>query len=103
MSMFDSYRPKGEHRCPGCGSRLVEWQGKEGPCALLVFEEGRRDPVEHRTEDSELRWSDEEMELISLPERFLIYSYDCPTHQPIKAECVCEGGVWVSTKVLDIE
>lgn len=103
MSMFDWYRPKGTYNCPACGTALAEWQGKDGPCALFVWKQGSRNPVDQKVEDEELQWSDEEKRQFTLPESFVIYSYDCPHHQPIEAECTCVDGVWETTEIMKVK
>ena len=40
MGMFDTYKPAKGHKCPVCDEELLEWQGKDGPCALFVWSEG---------------------------------------------------------------
>ncbi len=100
MSMFDWYKPKEAYNCPKCGTELTEWQGKDGPCALLVWKQGICNPISQKVKDEEIQWSDEEMHKFTLPDSFLIYSYDCPNHQPVEAQCTCLNGIWVDT-VLD--
>lgn len=101
MSMFDWYSPEGTYNCPECGAELREWQGKDGPCALFVWAQGSRNPVDQKIEDEELRWSNEEKRRFVLPDCFVIYSYDCPNHQPVEAECTCVDGVWSSTEIIE--
>jgi hypothetical protein len=99
MSLFDYYRPMGEMRCPICHRLLHEWQGKDGPNGLFVWAQGARSPVD-QVVDEESRADLRTSEHLTLPGRFLIYSYDCPDHQPVEAECTAEGGVWRGTVVL---
>lgn len=102
MSLFDYYRPSGELRCPVCSRELREWQGKDGPNGLVVWVEGARHPVEQLVDDDvQLELADREK--LTLPERFLIYSYDCSLHQPIHAECRASNGTWRKTEVLPFE
>jgi len=98
--MFDWYKPTDTYHCPKCGTKLTEWQGKDGPCALFVWKQGIRNPVDQKVEDEELQWSDEKKSQFTLPGSFVIYSYDCPGHQPVEAECSCVDGVWSSTKII---
>jgi hypothetical protein len=98
MSLFDHYRPSAELRCPACHRVLREWQGKDGPNGMFVWEQGVRAPVDQAV-DEELRLTPDALERVALPERFVIYSYDCPEHQPIEAECRAVDGAWVETNV----
>ena len=99
MSMFDYYRPAGEFRCPVCLRPLREWQGKGGPNALFVWVEGTRWPVDQIV-DEDARLTREQRQAFGLPSRFIIYSYDCPEHQPVEAECSVVDGVWSKTALL---
>jgi hypothetical protein len=98
MSLFDYYRPKSEQRCPVCARVLREWQGKDGPNGLFLWAEGAPFPVEQRVTEDE-RVEPAARERLRLPARFVIYSYDCPDHQPIEAEGLAPEGVWVETSV----
>ncbi len=103
MSMFDWYKFTENPRCPKCGTELKEWQGKDGPCALFVWEQGKSNPISQEIEDDEIRWSDEDLQRFFLPDSFTIYSYDCEKHQPIIAECKCIDGVWLDFKFIQPE
>ncbi len=103
MSMFDWYRPTDNPKCPKCGAQLKDWQGKDGPCALFVWEQGQRNPIIQKVEDEELQWTDEEKCRFVLPDNFTIYSYDCPNHQPVVAKCTCIDGVWSNFVFLQSE
>jgi hypothetical protein len=98
MGMFDYYAPAGTLQCPIDNYPLVDWQGKEGPCALFLWREGVAAPSHERiTEESRL--SDTQLQEIRLPPIFTIYSYDCPVHSPLTATCTSVEGVWSTTKV----
>ena len=98
MGMFDYYKLSEEIKCPTCGSELSEWQGKEGPCALFVWQQGCEFPVDQKAGD-ECNFSINERKAFHLPDSFEIYSYDCPNHQPVVALCACENGVWSIIRV----
>ncbi len=98
MSMFDYYRPAGKPRCPICLRLLGEWQGKDGPNGLFVWVEGARYPVDQAVED-DARIDRAAQDRLVLPQTFIIYSYDCPEHQPVEAECRAPVGVWNETVV----
>ena len=77
--MFDHYHPKPALLCPICGASGLEWQGKDGPCALFVWEQGQAAPVDHRVDD-ECKISLDDRAEIRLPIRFEIYAKcRCPT------------------------
>jgi hypothetical protein len=97
MSLFDYYRPKDAQRCPLCLRALEEWQGKDGPNGLLVWVEGTRFPVDQRADD-DVRLEREALQRLRLPERFVIYSYDCPEHI-VSADCSTLDGIWTTTSV----
>ena len=97
--MFDTFKPAQVQKCPVCGRVLTEWQGKDGPCALFVWEEGVAWPTSQ--EASDMNISDEERKDVRLPEKFEIYSYDCDCPYPVEAVCVTTSGTWSSTKIID--
>jgi hypothetical protein len=103
MSMFDTYRPAGKRECPVCGAKLETWQGKDGPCALFIWVEGCRNPVGQEIDDEDVKWPENDLGRFSLPGTFVIYSYDCPSHQPIEAECLTDGGIWSRTTILGLD
>lgn len=94
MSLIDWYEPTENLTCPCCSHTLSEWQGTDGPCGLLVWRQGNTHPVEQRLDDDDLRWTELELRKFVLPIKFTIYSYDCPKHSPIYADCTCKGEVW---------
>lgn len=98
MGMFDQYEPVPQLACPVCHVPLVEWQGKEGPCAILQWRQGTAWPVDQPI-DEECRIAVADREKWRLPEKFGIYSYDCGRHR-VYAECVAPGGVWTVTRIV---
>jgi hypothetical protein len=98
MSMFDYFRPACDLQCPVCLRALQEWQGKDGPCGLFIWVEGRAGPAGQEVPE-EIRIDQDELQRMRLPSSFVIYSYDCPEHQPIEADCLAREGVWMSTRL----
>jgi hypothetical protein len=98
MGMFDHYRPKPDIGCPICGASGLEWQGKDGPCALFVWEQGQAAPVDQLV-PMECAISHKERAKVRLPIRFEIYAKcQCPTF--LNAVGVTERGVWIRTELL---
>lgn len=102
MSMFDYYRPADEAQCPACRHALHEWQGKDGPNALFVWVQGKGTPVDQLV-DEEVQLPLAQRSALALPLRFVIYSHDCPEHQPVEADCGTVDGVWTSTRVRSLQ
>jgi hypothetical protein len=98
MSMFDYFRPALEQYCPVCRRTLRDWQGKDGPNGLFVWAENSASPIDQLTPE-EVRIDRSARERLRLPLRFVIYSYDCPDHQPIEADCHAPKGIWVETHI----
>ena len=98
MGMFDWYEPTPDLTCPHCGATLKEWQGKDGPCALFVWRQGERHPVDQRV-DEEVRLPPDKMGRFELPPWFIIYSFCC--NQDFPVEAICEGtrGAWTTTRL----
>jgi hypothetical protein len=98
MGLFDQYRPSVELRCPVCGESNLVWQGKQGPCFLLVWGQGHAAAVGQLRHDEGAAplaaWSNER-----LPNRFEIYaSCKCPTL--LEAVGITENGVWTQTELI---
>ena len=98
MGMFDHYRPRPNLACPVCGASDLDWQGKGGPCALFVWEQGQASPVGQGVDD-ECRIPAESMSEFRLPVRFEIYAgCRCPTF--LEAVGFSERGVWSRTELM---
>ncbi len=50
MEMFDYYQPTEKIKCPKCGYQLKEWQGKDGHCALLVWQQNNKQAVDQKVD-----------------------------------------------------
>lgn len=101
MSMFDVYEPVPPLRCPVCSQPLTSWQGKQGPRICLVWRQGHADAVGDAL-DGEPIYRDLPGRPLRLPLEFRIYSYDCPQHYPIHANCECVDGVWTRTTLMPV-
>ncbi len=98
MGMFDTYIPKPDLPCPVCGASHLEWQSRDGPRALFVWEQGRPAPAGQRVVDESVVSPKARAE-IRLPERFEIYATcACPTF--LNAVGFTEDGVWTRTELL---
>ena len=95
MAMFDNYRPDPPLACPRCGKPLEGWQGKEGPCALLVWKQGNAEPVAQLVDD-DARGDWTRLRQERLPESFTIYAWDAEGHQ-VEAKGHAPEGVWTTT------
>jgi hypothetical protein len=98
MSMFDYFRPASQQVCPVCNRVLNEWQGKDGPNGLFIWSEGTPYPIEQAVSE-DVRIDASARGKLRLPARFVIYSYGCPDHHPIEAECGTSDGVWITTTI----
>jgi hypothetical protein len=99
MGMYDYYRPNPDPVCPACGASHLEWQSKDGPCALFVWVQGQSAPVDQSV-DEECKISAESRAEFRLPVRFEIYAQcGCPTFR----YCVgfTDNGVWIRTELLN--
>lgn len=98
MGMFDWYEPSPLLSCSACGRTLEGWQGKQGPCGLFVWRQGTRSPIDQRVE-GDLALDPEDRKSLALPDRFMIYT-DCECSETtFDAICICEAGVWTSTRL----
>ena len=100
MGMFDHYIPDPPLRCPVCGSSPDDWQGKDGPNALMVWRQGIVAPVDQAIEDEEVRLEPHRLAEFRLPKIFLIYEYCCGGRYPLEANCRTTDGVWSSIELV---
>jgi hypothetical protein len=97
MGMFDYYRPKPDVSCPVCGASDLNWQGKDGPRELFVWEQGHAAPVDQLVDD-ECKVPPQERATKRLRSQFEIYAAcRCPTL--LDAIGTTEQGVWVKTEL----
>ena len=99
MAMFDYYEPVPALSCPVCRGNLAGWQGKDGPCALLVWRQGFQTPVGQNVMP-ECLWSAEEMKGTRLPTEFFLYSDDCDCPEYVEAIGRTDSGTWVTTELV---
>jgi len=98
MGMFDEYLPEPPIECPKCGSGHLKFQGKDGPCNLLVWRQGFAAPVGVCDESEH---SDEYFATCQLPPVFTAYYGSCdscgfPTTLAFWG--AAPDGVWTSTE-----
>lgn len=101
MGMLDFYEPVPELKCPICSSIIAEWQSKEGPNCLYVWQQNCISPVDQRCVE-ECRTPRSQVAQKRLPERFNI-SGECACGHSTEAECITENGIWVSTTLITLE
>ena len=102
MGWFDWYQTSEPLQCPVCRTPLSEWQGKDGPCGLFVWEQGRAAPVDQKIE-KDIAIEIAQRETLRLPEEFLIFSYNCSCPFPSLAHCSSEAGIWTTTALVTSE
>jgi hypothetical protein len=96
MGMFDTFIAEPPLRCRSCGSDVSVFQGKDGPCALFVWEQGVASPV-RQTGDDQWAVPDAERITFRLPDEFEIYA-NCPKcHAWITGTGYCSDRVWTSS------
>lgn len=99
MGMFDEYIPDPPLDCPACGGVLDGWQGKDGPNALMVWQQGIAGPIDQAIEDEDIRLLPEQLATFRLPQEFLIYTQCCHEHFFIEAECHTADEIWMRTEL----
>ncbi|MFT3764576.1 MAG: hypothetical protein QM820_03525 [Minicystis sp.] len=93
--MFDYYEPGPVLRCPQCGSDLAGWQGKDGPCNLVVWQQGVLAPT-HQEVNDELRLARDQLAQLRLPAVFGLYA-ECPCKLWVTATGFCRSDTWAET------
>lgn len=97
MGMFDHYQP--QPPILWNGAELRGWQGKNGPCKLLVWQQGETAPISQRM-DAQWRDTPEKLGAYRLPDgEFKIYTYT-PNHAWIEASIVVSNGVWIRSRLI---
>ncbi|MCA9610432.1 MAG: hypothetical protein KC619_32775 [Myxococcales bacterium] len=96
MGMFDEYQPEPPLVCSACGEELSGWQSKDGPCALLVWREGRSSPVDQRA-DPECRLPMEELAKLGIDADVEIYTTCAGCRRHAEATAILVDGVWRGT------
>jgi hypothetical protein len=93
MGTFDTYDPTPLLKCPVCGNELRDWQGKDGPSLLLVWQQGVRRPRATNLEVNVVG--------LSLPPVFSLRSFTCACFEHgVEAVGRCIDGVWQETRFL---
>ncbi len=100
MGMFDHYIPDPPLCCPVCGSALDDWQGKDGPNALMVWRQGHTAPIDQAIEDEDIRLLSHQLAKFRLPPIFKIYEWCCGGHFALEAVCHTSDGIWSSTELI---
>ncbi|MBL0870333.1 MAG: hypothetical protein IBJ18_07150 [Phycisphaerales bacterium] len=100
MGMFDWYTPLPPVPCPWCGRAISEWQGKDGPCAMLVYEQGRAAPVEQRV-SADCQVSIQNRDTMLLPSHFRMIGSCCSSEIHVEGESV--DGVWLNSMIVDLK
>jgi hypothetical protein len=94
VGFFDWYELQEPRTCALCGDPLDgEWQGKDGPCALFVWRQGLKHPVDQKVDD-EVALTIEDRDTRTLPSEFAIYTF-CRNDHAAWVSCSCVDDVWV--------
>ena len=96
--MFDTYEPVPQLACPACSRPLEDWQGKDGPCALIIWRQGVTAPVGQPIDD-DARLDPEDLEKLRLPEEFEIYTSCCHPRFFVEAIGRAPNGTWEETEL----
>ncbi len=94
MGMIDSFRTSEKFSCPVCGTILSDWQSHESEGLLLIWVQGEKYPLDTELPDECVGDRREFLQSYTLPDEFMIYSYDCDCPYPIELLCHCEDGLW---------
>lgn len=87
MGIYDTYIPKPPVKCPLCGEEVKDFQGKDGPCAMLEFTQGQEIPLD------EFYFEYSGCEEGIVPDKFELHTFDSQRHW-IDAQGVIRDGKW---------
>ena len=96
VGMFDTYEPRDAVACATCGAEIGVWQGTDGPCALFLWRQGERHPVDQPV-DADARIATERYGEFELPAAFGITGY-CAARHRNHCQGKCVEGVWTVTE-----
>ena len=99
MGMFDLYVPVPPLLCPSCKTELDGWQGKDGPCALFIWKQGEKHPVDEPVVN-DARLAPKERERFALPETFEIHTSCRHCSAWVRARGKGEKYIWTNTYLL---
>lgn len=88
--MFDWYEPDPPIKCVSCTAIPADWQGKEGPNALLVWRQGHLHPVRQAADEA---LAEAELLAFILPTRFR-FSTTCENGHELLFEGRTTDGIW---------
>lgn len=78
MGMLDYYQPRPDLSCPVCDASNLEWQGKDGPCALFLWEQGHAAPINQLIEENLASRQKSERSIASRPNSRSTQNADVP-------------------------
>lgn len=96
MGLYDHYEPVPAFQCLGCGARLDDFQGKDGPCALFRWQQGQMHPVGFAGDPP----PPPGLADCRLPEVFVLYT-SCDCGRWVELTGFCTDGTWSSTALGD--
>lgn len=100
MGLYDAYEPSGDFTCAACGGPITDWQGKDGPNALLVWRQGVAAPLGHeRGVAPESRIDPMHLAELRLPPTFHFSGW-CDQDHMTDAVGRCRGDVWSETEIV---
>ena len=97
VGMYDAYEPQPPISCPICGAPSLGWQGKDGPCALFLWRQGSRHPVDQQI-DEDVRIDPASYGEFVLPPTFKIIGW-CANDHLFEATGRAPSGVWAETEL----
>ena len=98
--MHDYYNPIPELIDPNTNEVLEDWQGKDGPCALFIWEQNKINPID-QFGDEDIKLSKDELNNFYLPKKFIIYTTNSKGDF-LFANCECKNKIWKKTKLIKL-
>lgn len=93
MGMFDWFVPASPLPCSSCGEPLTGFQGKDGPCELLVWREREPSPTNQEC-DEFWRRSESDRDVLRLPAVFGFHTSCTSCGTWMEFTGICRNGVW---------
>jgi hypothetical protein len=97
--MFDTYEPQPPIDCPLCGGPSLGWKGNDGPCALFLWRQSHRHPVDQPI-DEDARIERDRYSDFTLRPRFGMVGW-CANEHLYMATGQAPKGTWTTTMLIE--
>ncbi|MEY2423013.1 MAG: hypothetical protein QOI95_3080 [Acidimicrobiaceae bacterium] len=95
MGIYDYYVCEPSSVCPWCGAALGTLHSKEGDCAMVVWEQGQRNPLTYER--------DQRIDNCELDEGVVSIEGACERGHWLRAKAIVRDGIWSETDLAEMQ